>query len=62
VTVDQHHAVAAAGVVEGKLHPVSLAAGPVRSQRLSGQDFSQVSRSPLMVGASVVGMPCGNPW
>jgi hypothetical protein len=65
--VDQHHAVAAAGVVEGKFHPASLAAGPVRSQRLFGQrlfdqDLSQVSRSALMVGASVVGIPCGKPW
>jgi hypothetical protein len=62
VAVDQDHAVAAAGIVEGEFHPASLAAGPVRSQRLFGHDFSQVSRSALIVGASVVGMPCGNPW
>ena len=37
VAVDQHHAVAAAGIVEGKFHPASLTAGLVRSQRLFGR-------------------------
>jgi uncharacterized protein YbjT (DUF2867 family) len=40
----------------------SLGGADERSPAEFGQEFNQASRSALIAGAWVVGIPCGNPW
>ena len=44
-----------------RVHSCALESQQTPSRRV-GQDCTKASRSALIVSASVVGMPCGNPW
>ena len=46
----------------GHLVVLSPLGADERSPAEFGQEFNQASRSALIVGAWVVGIPCGNPW